>query len=397
MLQSIEVGPTDPILMMLAQYHADPNPDKIDLGIGVYRDNKGNTPIFKSVKAAERHLVQHEHSKAYLGPAGDAEFNRLITHLLFDERSTTLSADSDCLCTLQTPGGTGALRVAADLIRQANPSASIWLSNPPWVTHRPIFTSAGLRLCHYRYFDPDTHGVDFKGLQEDLLDAMPGDIVLIQVAGHNPSGCDLSLEQWEALSAQIRAQQLIPLLDVAYHGLCTGLESDLLGLRVIERNHDEWLLTYSASKTFGIYFERTGALMIRCPDKTVTEDVRKEALNLICGNYYMPPGHGASVVRTILENELLRTQWQKELKKARQRISDCRKLLADSLNGTTAWHYRYLHHQRGMFSYLGLSDKQLEQLRVEHALYVGTGGRINVAGINKHNVERICDALKAIR
>lgn len=397
MLQTIDVGPTDPILMLLAQYHADPNPEKIDLGIGVYRDNKGRTPILKAVKQAETYLLKHEHSKAYLGPAGDPKFNASVTNLLFADQLTRESALPETLCTLQTPGGTGALRVAGDLIAHANPHATLWLSNPPWVTHRPIFSSAGLQLGYYRYFDPIKRGLDFEGMKEDLRDAAPGDVVVIQVAGHNPCGCDLNLQQWEELSSLMLNLKLTPLLDLAYHGLCTGLESDLLGIRVIQRHHKEWLLTYSASKTFGIYFERTGALIIRCKDKTITQDVQQEALNLICGNYYMPPGHGASIVTTILESEELNQQWRKELNKARLRISDCRKLLTDSLNGTTAWHYRFLNHQRGMFSYLGLSEAQLSELREKYSLYIGMGGRINVAGINEKNVERICEALKAVQ
>ncbi|WP_370278805.1 aromatic amino acid transaminase [Pontibacterium sp.] len=397
MLQAIEVGPTDPILMMLAQYHADPNPEKIDLGIGVYRDNKGRTPILKAVKEAEAILLKEEASKAYLGPAGDQRFNALITDLLLHDPLRNQPDMAQNLCTLQTPGGTGALRVAGDLIAHANPGATIWLSNPPWVTHRPIFSSAGLRLGYYRYFDPSTRGLDFEGMIDDLKDAAPGDVVLIQVAGHNPCGCDLNIEQWEQLSALLADLGVTPLLDLAYHGLCTGLESDLLGLRVIERSHAEWMLTYSASKTFGIYFERTGALLIKCKEKAICDDVRSEALNLICGNYYMPPGHGASVVRTILESEELGQMWRKELEKARHRISKCRKLLSDSLNGTTAWHYNFLNHQRGMFSYLGLNEAQLSALRENYSLYVGTGGRINVAGINEKNVERICEALKAVQ
>lgn len=397
MLQAIEVGPTDPILMMLAQYNADPNPEKIDLGIGVYRDNKGRTPIMKAVKAAEAILLKEEASKAYLGPAGDQRFNALITDLLLHNTLRDQPEMTQSLCTLQTPGGTGALRVAGDLIAQANPRATLWLSNPPWVTHRPIFSSAGLRLGYYRYFDPATRGLDFQGMMEDLKDAAPGDVALIQVAGHNPCGCDLNIEQWERLSSHLADLGVTPLLDLAYHGLCTGLESDLLGVRVIERNHAEWMLTYSASKTFGIYFERTGALLIKCKEKTICDNVRSEALNLICGNYYMPPGHGASVVRTILENEELNQMWQKELEKARHRIAKCRKLLSSSLNGTTAWHYNFLNHQRGMFSYLGLNEAQLSELSENYSLYIGTGGRINVAGINEKNVERICEALKAVQ
>lgn len=397
MLHTIEVGPTDPILMLLAQYHADPNPEKIDLGIGVYRDRKGRTPILKAVKQAEAHLLKHEHSKAYLGPAGDPRFNALVTNLLLVDSLSHAPPLAETRCTLQTPGGTGALRVAADLIAHANPQATIWLSNPPWVTHRPIFGSTGLHLDYYRYFDPMSRGLDFEGMKEDLHDAAPGDVVVIQVAGHNPCGCDLNLQQWEELSALMLDLNLTPLLDLAYHGLCTGLESDLLGVRVIQRNHTEWLLTYSASKTFGIYFERTGALIIHCKDKQIAHDVQQEALNLICGNYYMPPGHGASIVSTILGSEELSQEWRKELNKARLRISDCRKLLTDSLNGTTAWHYRFLNHQRGMFSYLGLSESQLLELREKYSLYIGTGGRINVAGINEKNVARVCEALKAVQ
>lgn len=392
MLQAIDVGPSDPILNMLAQFHADPNPEKIDLGIGVYRDSSGQTPILNAVKRAEKWLLKHETSKAYLGPAGDRLYCAHLNQLLFGD-----SFDGGKQRSLQTPGGTGALRVAGDILQRARPGTHIWLSNPPWVTHRPIFSAAGLHLQYYRYFSAETHALDFPGMMEDLQDAEAGDVVLIQVAGHNPTGCDLDISQWETLSAFLLERGLTPILDLAYHGLCTGLDSDLVGLRIIQRDHPEWLLCYSASKTFGIYFERTGMLTIHTAKSENSDRVYREALNLICGNYYMPPGHGASVVRTILKSEELTALWQSELESARSRISDCRKLLADNLNASSAWQYRYLNQQRGMFSYLGLNEKQLKQLRKDYSLYVGTGGRINVAGVNTENIERICSALNRIQ
>lgn len=393
MLNQIQVGPTDPILRLLAQYNADPNPDKIDLGIGVYRNKHGATPVMKAVKRAEKHLLKEQASKTYLGPAGDPQFNLAINRLLFGDAPVAPGH----LCTLQTPGGTGALRVAGDLLRRANPHATLWLSTPHWVTHRPIFTSAGFHLSYYRYFDSTTRLLDFSGMRDDLRDAQPGDIVLLQVSGHNPTGCDLDVQQWEQLSEQLLQQGLIPLLDLAYHGLVSGLESDLAGLRIIQRHHPEWLLCYSASKTFGIYIERTGALFVRCATTSTCERVRAEALNQICGNYYMPPGHGAAIVRTILEDNDLTALWQKELADARTRLRACRTLLSDTLNAESAWQYRFLAQQRGMFNYLGLSEAQLSELREAHSIYIGSGGRINVAGVTRHNVGRISAALKAVQ
>lgn len=393
MLNQIQVGPTDPILRMLALYHADPNPDKIDLGIGVYRTKQGMTPVMKAVKRAEKHLLKEQTSKTYLGPAGDPLFNRAITQLLFDDAPVTPGH----LCTLQTPGGTGALRVAGDLLKRANPHANLWLSTPHWVTHRPIFTAAGFHLSYYRYFDSTTRQLDFSGMLEDLRDAQPGDIVVIQVSGHNPTGCDLNIEQWEQLSEMMLQRGLLPLLDLAYHGLVSGLDRDLAGLRIIQRQHPEWLLCYSASKSFGIYIERTGALFVRCPTTSTCERVHAEALNQICSNYYMPPGHGAAIVRTILNDADLKALWHKELAEARDRLADCRLLLSNTLNANSAWQYRFLAHQSGMFNYLGLTDAAVNRLREEHSIYIGTGGRINVAGINKRNVKRISDALKAVQ
>ncbi|WP_027857067.1 amino acid aminotransferase [Marinobacterium jannaschii] len=386
MWQQLDVGATDPILQMLAAYHADPNPDKIDLGIGVYKDSAGNTPIFKAVKKAEKWLLKHESSKAYLGPAGDVEFNTEISRLLLAEDYNPETT----LC-LQTPGGTGALRVAGDLISRARTHGCIWLSNPPWVTHRSIYQSAGLRLQYYRYFDPATQSTDFTGMKEDLKEAMPGDVVLLQTTAHNPTGCNLSAEQWEEIALLLRDREALPLLDIAYQGLDESLHADLSATRIIRQLCPEWIICYSASKTFGLYNERAGALLIKTSNSLSA--VRQEALNRICANYYMPPAHGAAIIRTILQSEELKNQWQQELADAREQLKSNRMLFCNRLNAISAWQYRLLGQQKGMFSYLGLSERQLQYLRSEHSIYAGSGGRINVAGISQNNVRTICDAI----
>ncbi|MBY4677908.1 amino acid aminotransferase [Marinobacterium arenosum] len=388
MLEQIPSSPVDPILQVMAQFHADPRPDKIDLGIGVLRDEQGHTPVLAAVKEAERHLLATQQSKAYLGPAGSVAFNRKIIELLWPD-----NPQDPCLACIQTPGGTGALRVAGDLLNFLHHGSRLWLSDPPWVTHRSIFPAAGLHLCSYRYFDPQQGRLDFDGMLEDLAEVQFGDAVLLQVSGHNPCGCDPTPNQWQTVAELLSARGALPILDLAYHGLVDDLARDRLPLALINRHHREWLLCYSTSKTFGLYNERTGALMIHAAEPEVCQRVYAEALNRICGNYYMPPNHGAAVVDIILGSEELRSHWQQELNQAQQKVHQTRQALLQALQQRHPDRFDYIAAQKGLFSYLSLNDAQLEQLRNRHAIYIGSGGRINISGLNEGNLARVADAL----
>ncbi|EAR60113.1 aromatic amino acid transaminase [Neptuniibacter caesariensis] len=389
MLEHIDAELEDPILKVMASFKASTVSHKLDLGIGVYRDSKGKTPIFKAVKEAELIIQMQETSKAYLGPVGDTQYTGLIHQLLFGQ----LDCPPDFFQIIQTPGGTGALRVAGEFLHSALPFATLWLSDPAWSTHKPIFSGAQLPTKEYRYFDHETRVLDFAAMCEDIAAIPTGDIVLLQSCGHNPSGCNLSYEQWLSVSQLMADRGLLPLLDLAYHGLDQGQILDLQSIKAIEAHHDEWLLCYSASKTFSLYNDRTGALAVRNRTIQNAHHALSLILNLVCANYYMPPAHGASVVRTILTSSDLTELWKHELEAARTRIIDCRKALIDALSSSGTDDYQFLERQEGMFAYLGLTEKELAWLREKHALYFGPGGRLNIAGLNPQSLPQISQAL----
>lgn len=389
MLEHIDAELEDPILKVMASFKASPAKHKLDLGIGVYRDSGGKTPIFQAVKEAELVIQKQERSKAYLGPIGDIKYTGLIQRLLFCQ----LDSDPDLFQIIQTPGGTGALRMAGEFLHSALPTATLWLSDPAWSTHKPIFAGARLPTHEYRYFDHESRTLDFASMCEDIATIPAGDIVLLQSCGHNPSGCNLSKEQWFTVSQLMADKGLLPLLDLAYQGLDQGQTEDLQSITAIEAHHNEWLLCYSASKTFSLYNDRTGCLALRSSSAKNSRHALNLILNLVCANYYMPPAHGASVVRTILSSDELTQLWQAELETARIRVIECRKQLIQALSETGNDSYQYLERQEGLFAYLGLAEKDLIWLREQHALYLGPGGRLNIAGLNPQSLPYICDAL----
>lgn len=391
MFETTPTSPVDPIFQVMAACKADPRPDKVDLGIGVIRNEHGQTPVMAAVTEAERLLHTQQHSKAYLGPAGRTEYCQQLAHLLLPEHST-----SGQLATIQTPGGTGALRVAADLLNHTRPGTRLWLSDPPWVTHRAIFPAAGLQLQDYRYQHPEHSGLDFVAMLADLSQLQPGDIVLLQVAGHNPTGCDLSPQQWHQLAALMAERNALPLLDLAYHGLAQSLSTDSEPLGIIAQYHSEWLLCYSCSKSFGLYNERTGALLIHTATPTLTHRVHQEAINQICANYYMPPDHGAAIVATILASTELSQCWQQELDHNRQRLQQQRQQLVQALRLRLPAHWSQLASQQGLFSYLDLSNTQLAHLAQQHGVYLGAGGRINISGLNAGNQNKVIEAISGV-
>jgi aromatic-amino-acid transaminase len=375
----------DPLLSLIALHRDDPRPTKIDLGVGVYRDEMGATPVFKAVKAAEALLLRDQPTKSYLGPEGDLGFLERIAPIVFGKR-----ADPAELVSLQTPGGTGALRLAADLIAAGQPGSRVWLGTPSWPIHAPIFRQAGLEVTSIPYFDLATQSVRFDGLLSALNAARPGDVVLLHGACHNPTGADLTLEQWEALADLLQRRGAIPLIDLAYQGLGDGLEPDAAGLRLAMDACETVIVAQSCDKNFGLYRERAGALFVRTR-RSIRELVRSNLLQLARCTWSMPPDHGAAVVRTILESETLFAQWRSELDDMRRRLNAVRAALADAVPQLEP-----LRAQRGLFALLPLGRDAIEVLRRDHAVYMAGSGRINVAGLNRASIPDFTRALAAV-
>ncbi|WP_269713320.1 amino acid aminotransferase [Caulobacter sp. NIBR2454] len=375
----------DALLSLISLYRNDPRPQKIDLGVGVYKDEAGVTPVLRAVKAAERVLLETQASKSYLGPEGDMGFVDALKPIVFGG-----SADGEALFGVQTPGGTGALRLACELINAARPGARIWLGTPSWPNHAPIFAAAGLTTATYPWFDPATQSVRFDEMLAALNKAQAGDIVILHGCCHNPTGADLTLDQWKTVAHVVAARGLLPLIDLAYQGLGEGLEADAAGARLVIDAVDDALVAYSCDKNFGLYRERTGALFAvnRNPDRA--DLVRSNILALARANWSMPPDHGAAVARIVLENADLNADWRAELEEMRLRIASVRMALADAdprLDG--------LRRQHGMFSLLPVSPAQVSHLRSAYAVYMAGSGRINLAGLTAATVPVFAQAFAA--
>ena len=392
MLRSLSIAPPDPILGLNEAFRNDPNPDKINLSVGVYKDADGQTPILECVKEAERRLLASETNKAYLPIDGLASYDALTRTLL-------LGGDFDPTrgATLQTPGGTGALRVAADFARQKLGAARIWCSKPTWANHPNIFASAGLDVQSYRYLDDSKRALDFEAMQSDLNEATEGDLVCLHACCHNPTGVDPSPEQWGVIAQLVRDKCLLPLVDAAYQGFGEGVEEDVVGLRTLSRTVDEILICSSYSKNFGLYAERIGALTLVAPDADSVRAALSQAKACIRANYSNPPRHGAAIVATVLEDNELKSQWLSEVAGMRDRINGMRGLLAETVKREGVNHdFSFITQQKGMFSFSGLNAMQVDQLRNEHSIYIVGSGRINVAGITEGNIGRLCQAIKEV-
>ncbi|WP_422777346.1 amino acid aminotransferase [Pseudomonas mediterranea] len=383
--------PGDPILGLMEAYSADSNPSKFDLGVGVYKDAQGLTPILESVKQAERRLVDQQTTKTYIGGHGDAGFGRLITALVLGADARQI-AEQRAGAT-QTPGGTGALRLSADFIAQCLPGRGVWLSNPTWPIHETIFATAGVKASHYPYVGSDNR-LDFEAMLAALSQAPKGDVVLLHACCHNPTGFDLSQDQWRQVLEVVRSRELLPLIDFAYQGFGDGLEQDAWAVRLFAQALPEVLITSSCSKNFGLYCDRTGALIVcaRNADKLV--DIRSQLANIARNLWSTPPDHGAAVVATILGTPELKRLWADEVEAMRLRIAQLRSGLLDALE-PYGLRERFAHIgvQRGMFSYTGLSPEQVKQLRERHSVYMVGTGRANVAGIDATRLDRLAEAI----
>lgn len=394
MLDALRPLPADPILGLSVAYRADTNPNKVDLGPGVYKDANGTTPVLRCIKTAEARRNETEESKAYLPPVGVAEFNSEITKLMLgaDHKSMT----ENRVISVMAPGGCGSLRIGAEMINKARPGATIWVSNPTWANHIPLMGNAGLKIKEYRYYNKATASVEFDAMMEDLSGAQADDIVLVHGCCHNPCGADLSLEQWQALTDLCNDKGVLPFVDVAYHGLGQGLEEDAAGWRLMASQMTEMVMSYSCSKNFGLYRDRIGAVVVIGKSAEAAAAAQTHLLSIARGSYSMPPAHGGFLVANVLGDPALRAQWEEELAEMRDRINAMRDLLATELNKRCERDFSFIRTESGMFSFLGISPEQVDRLRDEYSIYMVGSSRINVAGVSDDNIEYLANAIAAV-
>lgn len=388
MFDKLASQPNDPLLALIGLYNADQRTDKIDLGVGVYRDDQGRTPVLRAVKAAEKELLEKQDSKSYVAPEGDRVFLDLLWDLVGGKRHGKFAAG------VQTPGGSGALRLASDLIARAG-SGRLHLGLPSWPNHAGIFGATGLNVETYPYFDVPTQDVRFASMMKALSSAPRGDAVLIHASCHNPTGATLTAAQWDELAAVIAERRLVPLIDSAYQGFGAGIEEDVAGLRTIIAAAPEALVAVSCSKSFGIYRERTGAIFAVAETQEAADTARSNLVTMARTSYSMPPDHGAAVVRTILATENLRQDWMDELNSMRDRLNGLRRELAAAL--VDSWQLApQIAEQQGMFSLLPLKEADVMALRKYHGIYMPTSGRINIAGLKSEDIPRVANVLKPL-
>lgn len=392
MFTALRQQPADSLLALIGMFRNDTRADKIDLGVGVYRDENNATPVLRAVKAAEARLLETQNSKSYLGPEGDARFVDLLRPIIFGAAD---AAFADRLTGVQTPGGTGALRLAGELIARAAPGRRVWLGLPSWPNHAPIFTTCGLTVATYQHMDAATGTVDADALLAALGQAEAGDVVVLHGCCHNPTGADLNAEQWRAVAALIAERGLLPLIDLAYQGLGDGLEEDAAGMRTVLAQVPEALIAYSCDKNFGVYRDRVGALYALSGNGEGSAVVRSNLLALARANYSMPPDHGAAAVRLVLESPELTADWQAELTEMRTRVNAVRQALAahGRIGGVDL---ARLATQKGLFSLLTLGKPAIITLRQDHGVYMAESGRINVAGLALKSVPALVKALTAV-
>lgn len=391
MLEHLKDQPADKILALMAAFRADPRDDKVDLGVGVYKDATGNTPVMRAVKEAERRLVAEQTTKAYTGLAGDPAFSDAMIDLILGG-----VVPRERIAAVATPGGTGAIRQALELIKLAAPEATVWLSDPTWPNHPSIIKYLGMPTASYRYFDDATRGVDFAGLMTDLGTVAAGDVVLLHGCCHNPTGANLTADQWQEVIALLKSKGAVPLVDLAYQGFGDGLDADAMATRAVVSGFEECLIVASCSKNFGIYRERTGLLMAVARDAAQAKSAQGTLAFLNRQNYSFPPDHGARVVTTILNDPDLRADWEAELEETRNGMLALRAQLANELKRlTNSDRFDFIADHRGMFSRLGTSPEMVEKLRADHGIYMVSDSRMNIAGLNAETVPILAKAIVA--
>ncbi|MFT5160580.1 MAG: aspartate aminotransferase [Paracoccaceae bacterium] len=389
MFETLQPQPADTILTLMAQYREDPRDTKIDLGVGVYKDATGLTPVMRAVKAAEHTLWEQQDSKSYVGLAGDPAFGDAMVKLVLGD-----SVARGNVAAAATPGGTGAIRQAFELIQMARPDARVFVSNPTWPNHISMLKYVGIEMVPYRYFDDETRGVDFDGMMADLKTAKSGDVVLLHGCCHNPTGANLNPAQWDEVVALLESTGATPMIDIAYQGFGEGLEQDAMATRKVAAAMPETIIATSCSKNFGIYRERTGMLMV------VSHDTSAKGLNqatlayLNRQNFSFPPDHGARIVTMILNDDALRTDWMDEVEGIRTSLLDLRGQLASELQRLSGSdRFSFLAEHRGMFSRLGATPEQVEKLRVDAGIYMVGDSRMNIAGLNAKSIPILAKAI----
>lgn len=392
MFEHIEPAPSDPILGLSEAFRADPNPQKINLSVGVYQDGSGKTPVLESVRQAGRLVLERQQSMSYLPIPGSPAYAAAVQKLMFSEGHEVLTAGR--AATSHTPGGTGALRVAADFIHQQFPQATVWLTQPTWPNHPQVFAAASVPTKNFPYFDAKTNSLAFDEALAALQKMPAGDVVLLHGCCHNPTGIDPTPEQWKRIADAVYGRGLLPLLDFAYQGFADGIVEDAAGLRAFCRPEAEFVVCSSFSKNFGLYCERVGALTFVARDRQTADTVQSQVKTVIRANYSNPPAHGAELVTTVLGDTTLRALWEREVAEMRERINGMRTLLVNTLraNGVPG-DYSFITRQRGMFSFSGLTPEHVKTLKEKYAIYIVGSGRINVAGITERNVGPLCQAI----
>nr|WP_321455719.1 amino acid aminotransferase [uncultured Cohaesibacter sp.] len=386
MFENLQEQPPASLLGLLMAFQADPRPNKIDLGVGVYRDNTGHTPVMRAVKAAEKYLQEHQDTKRYLGREGDLEFVELLKPIIF-------GTDSDLIhqtVGLQTPGGCGAIRLGADVIATANPKAKIWTGTPGWPNHNLFFTYSGQEVIEYPFFDLAEQKIIFEKVLEALKSADEGDIFLLHGCCHNPTGVNFSQEQWQAITDLLVERKLVPFLDLAYQGLGEGLEKDAQAVRLVLGAVDEAIISYSCDKNFGLYRDRVGILYLMSKNPQQLQIAGSNAAACAAPSWGMPPDHGAAIVRTVLQSEELTKIWKAELEEMCARVNGNRAALADAHPDLF-----FIRHQEGLFSTLNMSKETAKKLREVHAIYFADSGRLNLAGMQPSDAKTIVEALIA--
>lgn len=395
MFEAIQNLPADPILGLMAAHRADNNPRKIDLGVGVYKDELGRTPVMRAVKAAEKRLLENQDSKTYVAPAGQDSFNQQIAGLIFGD--ALVNNLGGRRVTFQTPGGCGGLRLGAEFLQKVKPGARIMVSDPTWANHIPLLGEAGLQISKYPYYDYNNHAIRFDAMMDAISQAGAGDLVLLHGCCHNPCGADLDQSQWQAVAELALKNGFTPFIDLAYQGLGDGLDEDAYGVRLLAETLPELVVVSSCSKNFGLYRERTGALTVISSNAESAKAAASQIAFTARGIYSMPPDHGAAVVSEILGDPALRAEWDTELAEVRNRINGLRTELVNALKAQGIdQDFSFIQREKGMFSFLGLSVEQVRSLINDYSIYLVDSSRINIAGINKNNLEYLAGSIKKV-
>jgi len=379
----------------MAAYRADDNPKKIDLGVGVYKDPAGNTPVMTAVKKAEGLILNSQETKSYVGPTGAAGYNDCVADLIFG--SDLVASLGKRRITAQAPGGCGGLRLAAEFIQKANPDATVWVSDPTWANHVPLLGTAGLKIEQYPYYDYSSHSVRFDEMLATLAKVPSGDAVLLHGCCHNPCGADLNQEQWQQVRDLCLERGFTVFIDLAYQGLGDGLEEDVYGVRLMAESLPELIVVSSCSKNFGLYRERTGALTVICENDSAAGIAATQIAAAARAMYSMPPDHGAAIVELIMKDDALRSEWDAELTEMRDRINGLRAQLVARLKAAgVTQDFSFIEREKGMFSFLGIGVEQIQTLVNDYSIYLVNSSRINVAGINDGNIDYLISSLTEV-